>query len=163
MSIKRVGIVGSGIMGSGMAEVAAKAGFEVVLRSRAQATADAMVASLEKSLTKQVERGKLSEEELHELRMHANLFGQTEKAERFELCAPVIRHHHERWDGQGYPDGLHEDEIPLAARIIAVADTFDAVTSTRPYRPARTHRSAIAILDEIESPRHVRRRFTAAY
>ena len=63
MSIKRVGIVGSGIMGSGMAEVAAKAGFEVVLRSRAQATADAMVASLEKSLTKQVERGKLSEED----------------------------------------------------------------------------------------------------
>ena len=63
MTIKRVGIVGSGIMGSGMAEVAAKAGFEVVLRSRAQATADAMVASLEKSLAKQVERGKLSDED----------------------------------------------------------------------------------------------------
>ena len=59
--IKRVGIVGSGIMGSGIAEVAAKAGFEVVLRSRRQETADAMVASLEKSLTKQVERGKLEE------------------------------------------------------------------------------------------------------
>jgi 3-hydroxybutyryl-CoA dehydrogenase len=59
MTIKRVGIVGSGIMGSGIAEVAAKAGFEVVLRSRAQQTADAMVASLEKSLAKQVERGKL--------------------------------------------------------------------------------------------------------
>src|SRR5213082_771871 len=59
MAIKRVGIVGSGIMGSGIAEVAAKAGFEVVLRSRAQATADAMVGGLEKSLAKQVERGKL--------------------------------------------------------------------------------------------------------
>jgi 3-hydroxybutyryl-CoA dehydrogenase len=59
MTIKRVGIVGSGIMGSGIAEVAAKAGFDVVLRSRAQQTADAMVASLEKSLAKQVERGKL--------------------------------------------------------------------------------------------------------
>jgi 3-hydroxybutyryl-CoA dehydrogenase len=59
MSIKRVGIVGSGIMGSGIAEVAAKAGFDVVLRSRAQQSADAMVASLEKSLAKQVERGKL--------------------------------------------------------------------------------------------------------
>jgi len=59
--IKRVGIVGSGIMGSGIAEVAAKAGFEVVLRSRRQETADAMVASLEKSLSKQVERGKLDE------------------------------------------------------------------------------------------------------
>ena len=60
-AIKRVGVVGSGIMGSGVAEVAAKAGFEVVLRSRAQATADAMVAGLEKSLGKQVERGKLED------------------------------------------------------------------------------------------------------
>jgi len=59
MTVKRVGIVGSGIMGSGIAEVAAKAGYEVVLRSRAQGTADAMVAGLEKSLAKQVDRGKL--------------------------------------------------------------------------------------------------------
>jgi len=62
-AIKRVGVVGSGIMGSGVAEVAAKAGFEVVLRSRAQTTADAMVAGLEKSLGKQVERGKLEDAE----------------------------------------------------------------------------------------------------
>ncbi len=61
--IKRVGICGSGIMGSGIAEVAAKAGFEVVLRSRKQETADATVAKLEKSLAKQVERGKLTEED----------------------------------------------------------------------------------------------------
>jgi 3-hydroxybutyryl-CoA dehydrogenase len=59
MAVKRIGIVGSGIMGSGIAEVAAKSGYEVVLRSRAQHTADAMVAGLEKSLAKQVERGKL--------------------------------------------------------------------------------------------------------
>jgi 3-hydroxybutyryl-CoA dehydrogenase len=59
MSVKRVGIVGSGIMGSGIAEVAAKSGFEVVLRSRSQSAADAMVAGLEKSLAKQVDRGKL--------------------------------------------------------------------------------------------------------
>jgi 3-hydroxybutyryl-CoA dehydrogenase len=59
MSVKRLGVVGSGIMGSGIAEVAAKAGIEVVLRSRSQTTADAMVAGLEKSLAKQVERGKL--------------------------------------------------------------------------------------------------------
>ena len=63
MTIKRVGILGSGIMGSGIAEVAAKTGHEVVLRSRKQETADAMVVSLTKSLAKQVERGKLSEEE----------------------------------------------------------------------------------------------------
>ncbi len=61
--IKSVGILGSGIMGSGLAEVAAKAGYTVIVRSRTQATADAMVASLGKSLAKQVERGKLAEEE----------------------------------------------------------------------------------------------------
>src|SRR5579863_4614824 len=61
MSVKRVGIVGSGIMGSGIAESAATHGFEVVLRSRSQSTADAMVASMEKSLAKQVEKGKLAE------------------------------------------------------------------------------------------------------
>jgi 3-hydroxybutyryl-CoA dehydrogenase len=61
MAVKRVGIVGSGIMGSGIAEVAAKSGYEVVLRSRAQQSADAMVAGLDKSLAKQVERGKLNE------------------------------------------------------------------------------------------------------
>src|SRR3954471_4299902 len=63
MTVKRVGIVGSGIMGAGIAEVSAKAGFEVVLRSRAQATADAMVGGLEKSLGKQVDRGKLDADE----------------------------------------------------------------------------------------------------
>src|SRR4051812_30905721 len=63
MTIKRVGIIGSGIMGSGIAEVAAKAGSDVVLRSRQQATADDMVSRLAKSLAKQVERGKLEQAE----------------------------------------------------------------------------------------------------
>lgn len=49
---------------------------------------------------------------------------------------PAIRHHHERWDGAGYPDGLRDEQIPLPARIIALADTIDAMTSERPYRPA---------------------------
>jgi len=59
---------------------------------------------------------------------------------------PGIRHHHERWDGRGYPDGLQGQDIPLLARIIAVADTFDAIVSARAYRPARTTGYA---LDEI--------------
>jgi 3-hydroxybutyryl-CoA dehydrogenase len=63
MTVKRVGIVGAGIMGSGIAEVAAKSGHEVVLRSRKQETADKMVAGLEKSLAKQVDKGKLSDED----------------------------------------------------------------------------------------------------
>ena len=54
----------------------------------------------------------------------------------------VVRHHHERWDGRGYPDGLGGDEIPLAARIFAVADTLDALTSDRPYRPSVSFRHA---------------------
>ncbi|MRR12696.1 HD domain-containing protein, partial [bacterium] len=48
---------------------------------------------------------------------------------------PVVRHHHERWDGSGYPDGLSGEHIPRLARILAVADAFDAMTSDRPYRP----------------------------
>ncbi len=68
MTIERVGILGSGIMGSGIAEVAAKSGFEVVLRSRSQSTADAMVTSLEKSLARQVERGKLEQAAADEVR-----------------------------------------------------------------------------------------------
>jgi 3-hydroxybutyryl-CoA dehydrogenase len=67
MSITRLGVVGSGIMGSGIAEVAAKAGVDVVLRSRQQSSADAMVAALEKSLAKQVERGKLEEQAAKEI------------------------------------------------------------------------------------------------
>ena len=51
---------------------------------------------------------------------------------------PLVRHHHERWDGNGYPDQLREDEIPMGARILAVADALDAMTSDRPYRAART-------------------------
>jgi len=59
---------------------------------------------------------------------------------------PGIRHHHERWDGRGYPDGLAAEEIPYLARIIAVADVFDAIVSARAYRPARSFSYA---LDEI--------------
>jgi ribonuclease P protein subunit RPR2 len=58
----------------------------------------------------------------------------------------VVRSHHERWDGTGYPDRLAGDEIPLAARVFAVADTFDALTSDRPYRAASTFRAARRVI-----------------
>ncbi len=58
----------------------------------------------------------------------------------------IVRHHHERWDGTGYPDSLKGNEIPFLARIIAVADSYDAMTSNRPYRTARENGKA---LDEI--------------
>jgi ribonuclease P protein subunit RPR2 len=65
-----------------------------------------------------------------------------------ERAVDVVLHHHERWDGRGYPAGLHEDGIPLWARIFSVADTVDAITSNRPYRPGRPLEEAI---DEIVS------------
>jgi HD-GYP domain-containing protein (c-di-GMP phosphodiesterase class II) len=54
----------------------------------------------------------------------------------FRAASLAVRHHHERWDGQGYPDGLAGERIPLGARVIAVCDAYEAMTSTRPYRPA---------------------------
>ena len=60
--------------------------------------------------------------------------------------APIVRHHHESWDGTGYPDGLAGDRIPIGARIIAVVDCFDALTSDRPYRPRMDDRDAFRIV-----------------
>jgi HD-GYP domain-containing protein (c-di-GMP phosphodiesterase class II) len=61
------------------------------------------------------------------------------------LC-PIVRHHHERYDGEGYPDRLKGEEIPLAARILSVADSYDAMISDRAYKPTRTKPQAIAEL-----------------
>ncbi len=60
---------------------------------------------------------------------------------------PIIRSHHERWDGSGYPDGLRGEQIPLLARILQVADVFDALTSVRPYKRAFSPAEALAVLD----------------
>ena len=57
-----------------------------------------------------------------------------------------MRAHHERWDGGGYPDGVAGERIPVEARIISVADTFDAITTTRPYRPADHHERALGVI-----------------
>jgi cyclic di-GMP phosphodiesterase len=63
-------------------------------------------------------------------------------------ASDVVRHHHERWDGEGYPDGLKGEKIPLTARVFAVADTLDALTTTRPYRPASPIGEARALIHE---------------
>ena len=90
--------------------------------------------------------GKLTEEEYDLVKRHpvdgANMVATLDDD---ELTA-IVRHHHERLDGTGYPDGLAGDEIPLGARILAVADTFDAITSTRPYRRSNPHKKALDIL-----------------
>jgi putative two-component system response regulator len=61
---------------------------------------------------------------------------------------PIIRGHHERWDGSGYPDGLAGEDIPLLARILQVADIYDALTTERPYKPALTPEDAFAVMEE---------------
>jgi putative two-component system response regulator len=70
------------------------------------------------------------------------------------LVRPIVRHHHERRDGSGYPDGLQGDEVPLLAEIVGIADTFDAITTTRPYRPARAPEAAYAeLVQDVEKGR----------
>lgn len=61
---------------------------------------------------------------------------------------PIIRHHHERWDGSGYPDGLRGEQIPLLARIVQIVDIYDALTSPRPYKPAYTPDQALVVIQE---------------
>jgi putative nucleotidyltransferase with HDIG domain len=69
------------------------------------------------------------------------------EAQFFATGRAVARHHHERWDGAGYPDGLHGEAIPLAARIVSVADVFDALTSKRPYKDAWSFDRGIAAIE----------------
>jgi HD-GYP domain-containing protein (c-di-GMP phosphodiesterase class II) len=92
--------------------------------------------------------GPLNEVELDYVRAHpqdgANMVGLVRK---FRVAVPCVLYHHERWDGHGYPSGSAGTEIPIEARVLAVADAFDAMTSDRPYRRALTQGRAIAELE----------------
>jgi putative two-component system response regulator len=80
--------------------------------------------------------GPLDAEEWSEMKKHPVIGAEMVKDIPYLVPAiPVIRYHHERWDGSGYPSGLKGESIPLTARVVAVADSFDAMTSERPYRP----------------------------
>jgi HD-GYP domain-containing protein (c-di-GMP phosphodiesterase class II) len=92
-------------------------------------------------------RGGLAAEEWALMRQHPLIGAQiVAPFDFFAGGALVIRHHHERWDGTGYPDGIAGTAIPLGARIVAVADVFDALTSDRPYRAALSRDAALAYL-----------------
>ena len=91
--------------------------------------------------------GPLSRQEWAEVRLHP-LIGERicEPLATASEFAAIVRHHHERWDGGGYPDGLRAETIPVGARIVGLVDAFDAIIHDRPYRPARTVDEAIAEL-----------------
>ena len=94
----------------------------------------------------------LSQEELLIMRQHP-IVGERicSPLRSFSLVLPIIRHHHEKRDGTGYPDRLRGNEIPLLARILQIVDIFDALTTTRPYRAALTSEEAITIIgDEVK-------------
>jgi putative nucleotidyltransferase with HDIG domain len=90
--------------------------------------------------------GKLNEAELALIQQHSVVGAKTVASMGDDELVGIVRHHHERLDGNGYPDGLEGSQIPIGARIVAVADTFDAVTSPRAYHPAKTHWEALQLL-----------------
>lgn len=93
--------------------------------------------------------GKLTDDEYDDIKNHPSIGAKIiAPAKIFEPIIPIVKHHHERFDGRGYPSGLKGDEIPLLARIVTVADSFDAMTSDRSYRPRFT---LVKALDELES------------
>lgn len=93
--------------------------------------------------------GRLTADEWDQMRQHPALGASVvSRFAAYRHGSRFVRHHHERWDGTGYPDCLTGEQIPLGSRIIAVADTFDALTSSRPYREAMSIEAAIVILED---------------
>ena len=91
--------------------------------------------------------GALDDSEHERIRRHASDGAELlREIQVLQPFAPACKHHHERWDGEGYPDGLSGETIPRVARVLAVCDSYDAMTSARAYRPARSHEAA---LDEV--------------
>jgi putative nucleotidyltransferase with HDIG domain len=91
--------------------------------------------------------GKLTPGEFDKMKSHAGIGADILSSIQFPFpVVPIVRHHHENWDGTGYPDGLKGTDIPIGARILAVVDCFDALTSDRPYRRRMTTDAALKIL-----------------
>ncbi len=93
--------------------------------------------------------GKLTKDEFEMIKLHpVQGVSILENIKQLQNALPIIRHHHERYDGSGYPDGLAGEEIPLMARILTIADCFDAMTADRPYRKALSVEQTIDELDK---------------
>lgn len=102
-----------------------------------------------------LKEGRLTEEEMEHMRRHSE-FGWTvlRDCKGFEAAGLMLLHHHERVDGKGYPGRLSSTDIPVGARIIAVCDTYDALTTNRPYRRARTHDEAVKEIVRCSGAQH---------
>jgi putative two-component system response regulator len=93
--------------------------------------------------------GRLTPAERKEVNRHPDVGADLVRGLRtLDDVRPLIRHHHERWDGSGYPDGLRSKQIPLLARVLQVADIYDALTSPRPYKPAFSPDEALRTLQQ---------------
>jgi putative nucleotidyltransferase with HDIG domain len=93
--------------------------------------------------------GPLTSDEYDQVKQHAAIGADILSGVPFPgPLALLVRHHHENWDGTGYPDGRRGDAIPIGARVLAIVDCYDALTSDRPYRRALAHNSAIAMIYE---------------
>lgn len=99
--------------------------------------------------------GKLTEDEYEVMKTHASiggdfidLFANTEEEDFILYARQICRHHHERWDGTGYPDGLKGEEIPIASRVVAISDVYDALVSKRIYKDSIEHDVAIQIISK---------------
>ena len=93
--------------------------------------------------------GKLTAREFSVMKTHAAVGADLLSSIQFPYpVVPIVRHHHENWDGSGYPDGIKGSDIPIGARILSVVDCYDALTSDRPYRPAMSAEQALDILTQ---------------
>lgn len=99
--------------------------------------------------------GKLTKEEFTVMKQHTTIgcdilkqFAYIQDKEFYQYCYDICRSHHERWDGRGYPDGLLEDEIPISAQVVSIADVYDALVSKRVYKSAFAHEEAVEMILE---------------
>lgn len=102
-----------------------------------------------------LKKGSLTEDEMEIMKTHTTCGAESLKEvydsnqnEYLKMAIEIANYHHEKWDGTGYPCGLKEEEIPLAARIVSIVDVYDILTSKRCYRDAYSHEEAIAIMQE---------------
>jgi HD-GYP domain-containing protein (c-di-GMP phosphodiesterase class II) len=94
-----------------------------------------------------VKMGKLTDEEFEVMKIHSTVAMHVlDRVDALRDAVPLVKHHHERWDGKGYPDGLNGDDIPIGSRIISVAEAYDILTSDVPWRDAVDGPSAMSEL-----------------